>query len=62
MQREKFRVIQQRARSQAAGGKPTEDEAARMVAEFYARGGRATVIPPVDDIATVAVGERQHGH
>jgi hypothetical protein len=61
-QHERFRVAQQRARSEAAGGKPTEGEAARMVAEFYARGGRVTVIPPVEDPAPGNADKGGHGH
>jgi hypothetical protein len=33
----------------AAGGTPSEADAARMVAEFHARGGRVTVCPPAED-------------
>ncbi len=49
MQRTRFRIAEQRARSEQAGGKPSEDEAARMLAEFYARGGQVTVVPPADE-------------
>jgi hypothetical protein len=49
MQRTRFRIAEQRARSEQAGGKPSDDEAARMVAEFYARGGQVTVVPPVEE-------------
>jgi hypothetical protein len=48
-QRARFRIAEQRARSEQAGGKPSEDEAARMVAAFYARGGQVTVCPPADE-------------
>jgi hypothetical protein len=38
------------ARAPAAGGKPPGDaEAARLVAEFHARGGRTTMCPPAED-------------
>ena len=51
--RERFRlsrtIAAQRARIEATGGKPTEDEAARMVSEFHARGGQVTICPPPDD-------------
>jgi diacylglycerol kinase family enzyme len=51
--RERFRLSQtiaaQRARIEATGGKPDEDEAARMVSEFHARGGQVTICPPADD-------------
>lgn len=49
MQRMRYRVAEQRARSEQAGGKPSEDEAARMVAEFYAKGGQVTVVPPAEE-------------
>jgi hypothetical protein len=51
--RERFRRAQaiaaQVARARAAGGSPGEAEAARLVAEFHARGGRVTVCPPAED-------------
>ena len=60
--RERIRLSQtiaaQRARIEATGGKPSEDEAARMVSEFHARGGQVTVCPPPDDSA--ADGEPSH--
>jgi hypothetical protein len=50
--RERFRQAQaiaaQIARARAAGGPPSADEAARLVAEFEARGGQVTVCPPPD--------------
>ena len=49
MQRTRYRIAEQRARSEQAGGKPSEDEAARMVAEFYAKGGQVTVVPPAEE-------------
>ncbi|WP_043363126.1 hypothetical protein [Belnapia sp. F-4-1] len=48
-QRTRYRIAEQRARSEQAGGKPSEDEASRMVAEFYARGGQVTVCPPAEE-------------
>jgi hypothetical protein len=52
--RERFRQAQniaaQIARARAAGGQPTETEAARLVAEFHARGGRVTVCPQHSDV------------
>ena len=61
--RERIRLSQtiaaQRARIEATGGKPSEDEAARMVSEFYARGGQVTICPPPDD--SVTDGEPGHG-
>ena len=60
--RERIRLSQtiaaQRARIEATGGKPSEDEAARMVSEFHARGGQVTVCPPPDD--SVSDGEPDH--
>ena len=51
--RERFRRTQviaaQAARARAAGGTPSEDEAARLVAEYQARGGRVTVCPLAED-------------
>jgi hypothetical protein len=51
--RERFRRAQtiaaQAARVQAAGGPPSEEEAARLVAEFRAQGGQVTICPPADD-------------
>ena len=54
--RERIRLSQtiaaQRARIEATGGKPSEDEAARMVSEFHARGGQVTFCPPPDNRVT----------
>ena len=51
--RERFRRAQaiaaQADRARAAGGPPSEEEAARLVAEFQAQGGRVTICPPADD-------------
>jgi hypothetical protein len=41
-------IAAQVARARAAGGQPSESEAARLVAEFHARGGQVTVLPEVD--------------
>ena len=61
--RERMRLSQtiaaQRARIEATGGKPSEDEAARMVSEFHARGGQVTFCPPSDDSVTDS--ETGHG-
>jgi hypothetical protein len=60
--RERFRLSQtiaaQGARIEATGGKPSEDEAARMVSEFHARGGQVTICPPADD--TLSDNETNH--
>ena len=54
--RERIRLSQtiaaQRARIEATGGRPSEDEAARMVSDFHARGGQVTVCPPPEDQVT----------
>ena len=42
-------IAAQKARLGAAGGTPSDDEAARMVAEFHARGGQVTACPPAND-------------
>jgi hypothetical protein len=51
-QRERLRQSQaiaaQVIRAQAAGGAPNDEQAARLIAEFQARGGRITVCPPSD--------------
>ena len=47
--RARFHVAAQKDAALAAGGKPDEADAARMVAEFHAKGGRATVCPPAED-------------
>ena len=49
-QRQRFRIAEQRARSELAGGRPTDDDAARMVAEYYARGGQTTVCPTSEEM------------
>jgi hypothetical protein len=47
--RARFHVAAQRNAALAAGGRPNEADAARMVSEFHARGGRVTVCAPADD-------------
>ena len=47
--RARFHIAAQKGAALAAGGRPSEAEAARMVSEFHARGGRITVCPPADD-------------
>jgi hypothetical protein len=47
--RTRFHVAAQRNAALAAGGRPSETEASRMVSEFHARGGRVTVCPPAED-------------
>jgi hypothetical protein len=48
-QRERLRQSQiiaaQVARARTAGGQPSDDEVARLVAEFHARGGQVTTHP-----------------
>ncbi len=46
--RARFHVAAQKEAALAGGGTPSEADAARMVAEFHARGGRITVCPPAD--------------
>jgi len=46
--RARFHVAAQKDAALAAGGTPSETDAARMVAEFHARGGRVTVCPPAE--------------
>jgi hypothetical protein len=47
--RARFHVAAQKEAALAAGGTPSEADAARMVSEFHARGGRVTVCPPAED-------------
>ena len=47
--RARFHVATQKNAALAAGGKRNEADAARMVAEFHARGGRVTVCAPAAD-------------
>jgi hypothetical protein len=51
--RERFRQSQaiaaQVARARAAGGAPSESDAARLIAEFHANGGKVTICPPASD-------------
>ena len=49
MARARFHVAAQREAALAAGGRPSEAEASRMVAEFHAKGGRITVCPPAEE-------------
>ena len=54
--RERVRLSQtiaaQRARIEATGGKPDDDEVARMVNEFHTQGGQVTICPPPDESVT----------
>jgi hypothetical protein len=43
-------VAKHRDRISHSGGKPGEDEIARMLADFQEKGGRATQVPPSDDV------------
>jgi len=45
-------ITAHRARIEATGGKPGEDETARMISEFLARGGQVTICPPADATPT----------
>ena len=51
MVRARFHVAAQREAALAAGGAPSEADAARMVSEFHTRGGRITVCAPAEDAA-----------
>jgi aminoglycoside phosphotransferase family enzyme len=51
-------VAAQATRARAAGGQPSNDDAARLVAEFHARGGQVTVCPPADGMEAMAERER----
>ncbi len=56
--RARFHVAAQKDAALAAGGRPSEAEASRMVAEFHARGGRITVCPPAEDAPPVTRSDR----
>ncbi|RAI58657.1 hypothetical protein [Roseicella frigidaeris] len=45
-------IAAQAARARVAGGAPSAEEAARLVAEFHAQGGQVTVCPPAEDEPT----------
>ncbi len=47
--RARFHVAAQKGAALAAGGRPNETDAARMVSEFHAWGGRVTVCPPAEE-------------
>ena len=47
--RARFHVAAQKGAALAVGGRPSEAEAARMVSEFHARGGRITVCSPAEE-------------
>ena len=54
----RFHVAAQKDAALAAGGRPSETEAARMVSEFHARGGRVTVCPPAEEAPPGAEDDR----
>ena len=56
--RARFHVAAQREAALAAGGAPSDADAARMVSEFHARGGRITVCPPADEAAPAGGSDR----
>ena len=60
--RARFHVAAQKDAALAAGGRPSETEAARMVSEFHARGGRVTVCPPAEDAPPGGGGDRGETH
>ena len=45
-------IAAQVARARAAGGTPSEEQAARLVAEFHARGGQVTNCPASEEAAS----------
>jgi hypothetical protein len=53
IQRQRFRQSQaiaaQVGRARAAGGAPSDQQAARLIAEFHARGGQVTSCPPAEE-------------
>ncbi|MEN0076594.1 hypothetical protein [Roseicella sp. DB1501] len=51
-------IAAQAARARSAGGAPSDDEAARLVAEFHAQGGRVTVCPPAEEETPAPSGKR----
>ncbi len=56
--RARFHIAAQKGAALAAGGRPSEAEASRMVSEFHARGGRVTVCPPAEDAPPGAGSDR----
>ena len=56
--RARFHVAAQKEAALAAGGRPSEAEASRMVSEFHARGGRITVCPPAEAAPPGSASER----
>ena len=56
--RARFHVAAQKGAALAAGGRPSEAEASRMVAEFHAKGGRITVCPPAEEAPPGAEDDR----
>jgi hypothetical protein len=51
------RIASEVARSRAAGAPPGEDESARLIAEFHARGGQVTQCEPGDGIRLAEEGK-----
>ena len=56
--RSRFHLAAQKDAALAAGGPPSEAEAARMVSEFHAKGGRVTVCSPAEGTPSGAEGDR----
>ena len=59
--RARVHVAAQKDAALAAGGTPSEAEAARMVAEFHAKGGRVTVCPPAEETPARRRGRPRRG-
>jgi hypothetical protein len=53
------RIATEVARSRAAGAPPNDQDAARLVAEFEARGGKVTQCEPGDGIRLPEEGSRK---
>jgi hypothetical protein len=53
-------IARQRDRISDSGGKPGEAEIARMLADFQEKGGRATQVPPSDDVLPEADSKEPH--
>src|SRR4051794_14425400 len=59
--RQRLHIAEQKARSAAAGGQPSADEAERLLAAYYAGGGQVTVCPPAEDTLPGSSGPEPSG-
>jgi hypothetical protein len=55
-------IAKQRGRISDSGGKPGEAEIAQMLADFHEKGGRATQVPPSDDVLPEAGNKEPRRH